>query len=152
MSFQYPAVTDNYILARCIQPPCVLITTGFDYNSIVSLVKRTVFDQKVTTHFKVNTIIIVSMCPHIQITDDTSVTHIEVNGPKRTLTYFKSIQHHILTAIEMYQMRTQMIFTGSHLAFYNRYIGRSFGIQFLQSLQMGCRTFKPYFPCSHLRL
>ena len=109
MPFKNLTTTDNNIFTRSIQSPGILIASGLDNYRIIPLIERTILHQKVTTHFKVDTIVIMSMSFHIQITYHSPITHIKVNGPERTFTYLKSIQQHILATIEMNQMRTKMI-------------------------------------------
>ena len=68
MSFKNLAITDNNIFARSIQSPGILITSGFNHYCIITLIERTIFYQKITAHFEINTVIIMSMCFYIQIT------------------------------------------------------------------------------------
>ena len=85
MSIEDVTIPDDDIFARCVKPPCVLVTAGFDDYCIISLVELTVLNQKIPAHFQIDSVIVVSMCLHIEMTYYTAVTQIEVDGPKRTL-------------------------------------------------------------------
>ena len=125
MSFQDITMAYHNILTRSIQTPCILVTPCLYNHSIISLIEHTVLYQEVTAHFQVNSIIIMTMSLYIQITYDTTITHIKMYRPKRTLANLEFIQQHIFTPVEMNQMRTKMVFSFCHLTLFYRYIGRS---------------------------
>ncbi|MNI76068.1 hypothetical protein D3C73_1322720 [compost metagenome] len=63
------AIADHNILCWCFQPPAFGISTGLQGNSIIPLVKYTIFNQYILTHFWVNSIIVMPMGVDVDATD-----------------------------------------------------------------------------------
>ena len=122
MSFYNVTVTDYNILTWGIQPPGILVASGFNNNCVISLIKLTIFYQEVPAHFQIDTIVIVSVGIYVQIANNTAIAHIQVYGPKGAFTNLELIEQDILTSVEVYQVRAKIIFSFRHLSFLYRNI------------------------------
>jgi hypothetical protein len=122
MSFYNVTVTDYNILTWGVQSPGILVASGFNDNCIISLIKLTIFYQEVPAHFQIDTIVIVSVGIYIQITNNTAIAHIQMYGPKGAFTNLELIEQDVLTSVEVYQVRTKIIFSFRHLPFFYRNI------------------------------
>ena len=111
MSFYDVAVAYHNILARGIQSPGILVTSGFNDNCIISLIKLAIFYQEVPAHFQIDAIVIVSVGIYVQIANNTAIAHIQVYGPKGAFTNLELIEQDVLTSVEVYQVRAKIIFS-----------------------------------------
>ena len=102
--------------------PSISVSTRFDDNCVITLVKFTIFDQKILRHLQVYPIIIMTMCENIQPTNHTFFATKEMNRPKRSFFDLEILEQHMLTLIEMNKMRAKMARTYRHLALLNRII------------------------------
>ena len=149
MPFHNVTITDHYIFSWYIQSPCIPVASCLDNHRVITLIESTVFYQEVTGHFQIDSIIIVTVRFYIQIPGNTAITHVDMNSPKRAFPNFKSVKQYIPATVEMYQMRTKIVFSHRHLPFLYGNIRRGHRIKLFQCIQMGFRTCKPHFRFQH---
>jgi len=99
-----------------------------------------------TGHFQIDAVVVVAMSPYVEVAGNTAVTKIQVYGPKRTFTDPETIEQHVFTAVEMYQMGAQVVGPYGHLPLFYGHVGRSQGIKLFQRFHMQSRSREPRFP------
>ena len=90
-----------------------------------------------------------AMCLDIEVTDDATVAEHHVDGPEGTVANLETVEQHVLAAVEMDEMRTQVVFAFGHLTVLHGNVGSPHGIQLTDSIDVGLWTLEPYFPRIH---
>ena len=135
MPFHNVTITDHYIFSWYIQSPCIPVASCLDNHRIITLIESTIFYQEVTGHFQIDSIIIVTVRFYIQIPGNTAITHVDMNSPKWAFPNFKPVKQYIPATVEMYQMRTKIVFSHRHLPFLYGNIRRGHRIELFQCIQ-----------------
>lgn len=125
---------------------------GSGVSTGVALVETAVLDEGIASHFRVDAVVVVAMGIDIDAPDDGRVAQQQVNGPERAVADLHVLDQHVAAAVELDELRAEVVVALGHLALLDRHVGGSHGVEFLERFHMGRRARVPLLPDLQPRL